>query len=616
MKKVNQILMLFASFLMLTMILFSCERTALQDTVLPDTMSAQTSLMMVLSTVKYEAEGGAIGGGAQIQNASAASGGKVIGALNNVGAYVRINSVDGGSGGSVKVQVRYSNGYPNTRSLSLYVNGVNIKQLSFPTTGNWNVFATIETTISLNAGIGNTIALQRNSGDIAAADIDYIQIDLGGYEAESGTVGGGAQVQTASAASGGKVIGALNNIGAYVRINSVEGGGGGTVTLQIGYANGYSTTRTLSLYINSVKVKQLSFPITGSWNTFSSIQTTASLNAGANNTITIQRDAADVEAADIDYIAVSFGGTVPPATWLSGTATVEVGNGTDPAQYFGNWRGTPVQIGQTWPNTPDAWGINPAIANSWSGFQGPMSLSYAPGPDWVDQSTGQTLTGWRNWATVANGGNDAWWTAAAKKVKALRSGRGTTYISPFYEFNGDWMTWSVTRTTQGYADFKAGWTRVANIWRREFPAAKLVLPAAMSRDVPAAMMPAPSTYDIGGGTIYNAWPWEANGATAIQKLEAFRQQIAVAGKPFGITEWANSANPNTEGGGGDAPGFITAMRSWMVQHAGTGAGQLVFETFFNIPGYALDHELIHWTGSAVQVSTTQPQTAAKYRDLY
>jgi hypothetical protein len=614
MKKKKKSLMRLVCFALLVLAISACKHTALQDMVLP--VKSQEQQTAVTSTVKYEAEAGAIGGGSQVQTASAASGGKVIGALNNVGAYVSINSINGGTGGTVKLQVRYANGYSNTRSLSLYVNGTNIKQLSFPSTGNWNVFATLETTVSLNAGTGNTVALQRNSADVAAADIDYIQVAPGGYEAENGTIGGGSQVQTASAASGGKVIGALNNTGAYVRINSVDGGSGGTVTLQIGYANGYSNARTLSLYINSVKSGQLSFPATGSWNTFSSIQATASLNAGSSNTITIQRDAADVAAADIDYIAVTFGGTTPPATWLSGTATIEVGNGADPAQYFSNWRGTPVQIGQTWPNTPDAWGINPAVANSWSGFQGPMSLSYSAGPDWVDPSTGQTLTGWRNWATVANGGNDAWWRAAAKKVKALRAGRGTTYVSPFYEFNGDWMDWSVTRTTQGYADFKAGWARVAAIWRQEFPGVKLVLPAAMSRDVPAAMIPDPSTYDLGGGTIYNAWPWEANGATTMQRLEAFRQQIAAAGKPFGITEWANAANPNEQGGGGDAPGFITAMHDWMVQHAGTGAGQLVFETFFNIPGYALDHELIHWNGSAVQVSTTQPQTAAKYRDLF
>lgn len=308
----------------------------------------------------------------------------------------------------------------------------------------------------------------------------------------------------------------------------------------------------------------------------------------------------------------------PPANnqWLSGTATIESGHGADPAKYFSEWRGTSIQIGQTWPNSPDVWSLDPQITNSWSGFEGSMSLSFDGGPDWVDPFTGDTLLGWRDWETVANGGNDAWWTAAAKKVKSFRAGKGTTYISPFYEFNGDWMDWSVPRTSDGYEKFKAGWKRVSQIWRREFPEARLVLPAAMSRDVPAEMMPDTSTYDVGGGTIYNAWPWEADGATAIKRLEAFRQQVASAGKPFAITEWANAANPNEQGGGGDAPGFIEAIHSWMTKSAGTGAGQLIFETYFNIPDYNLDFELVHQNGSAMRVSTTQPQTAAMYRKLY
>ena len=34
------------------------------------------------------------------------------------------------------------------------------------------------------------------------------------------------------------------------------------------------------------------------------------------------------------------------ADWLSGTATVEDGNGADPAKYFSDWRGTPSKSGR------------------------------------------------------------------------------------------------------------------------------------------------------------------------------------------------------------------------------------------------------------------------------
>ena len=296
--------------------------------------------------------------------------------------------------------------------------------------------------------------------------------------------------------------------------------------------------------------------------------------------------------------------------WLSGVGTKEHGNGPDPAQYFGDWRGAPVEIGQSWPNSPDVWSVNATISNSWAGFQGPMSLSFAPGPDW------RGLQGWRSYEATARGDMDAWWRAAAQNTAQLRAGKGTTYVALFYEFNGDWMDYSVTRTNQGYADFRNAWTRIARIWKEEFPEVRLILPAACVRNVPSAMMPDPATYDLVGCTIYNAWPWTADGAPAMRLLEIGRQRAHSVGKPFAITEWANSASPQTRGGGGDAPGYITAMHSWMRKHAGTGAGQLVFETFFNIDGYDLDHILLRPNGAEGIVSTTQSQTAARYRELW
>ena len=296
--------------------------------------------------------------------------------------------------------------------------------------------------------------------------------------------------------------------------------------------------------------------------------------------------------------------------WLSGVATKEQGNGPDPAKYFGDWRGAPVEIGQTWPHTPDVWGIHPSVAHSWAGFDGPMSLSFSPGGDW------KGLQGWRSYAATARGDMDAWWRAAAKNTRKLRAGKATTFVSPFYEYNGNWMKWSVTRDSQGYADFRNAWARVARIWRQEFPEVKLVLPAACARNVPTAMMPDSSTYDLVGCTIYNAWPWRADGAATLRLLENGRERAEKVGKPFAITEWANSASGSVGGGGGDAPGFISAMHSWMKKHAGTGSGELVFETFFNIDGYALDHIMLRWNGSGGSASGNQSRTAARYRELW
>lgn len=286
------------------------------------------------------------------------------------------------------------------------------------------------------------------------------------------------------------------------------------------------------------------------------------------------------------------------STWLSGAAGPEAANGK-----FGTWRGEAVTIGETWPNTPDLWSLQPGF--EWGSWTGPMSVSIDPGANWP------------GWSSAAAGGHDTFFRQVGQKLKQLRSGKGTTYISPFYEFNGDWMKWSVTRSPQGYTDFKNAWARISNILRQEFPEGKLVLVPACSRDVPAEMMPAASTYDLGGGTIYNEWPFEANGATAMQRLEVCRARAEAAGKPFGITEWSNAGQPRAQssGGGGEAPAFISAMHSWMSQHAGTGPGQLVFETHFNIGGYEARFEFCTGGSTTCSVNAVQPQTAERYRSL-
>ncbi|MBP3962605.1 fibronectin type III domain-containing protein [Paenibacillus lignilyticus] len=133
------------------------------------------------TTTVYEAENGTFAVGAQQQNASNASGGKVVGNINSVGAYSQIASVNGAAGGNASLVIRYANGYADNRSLSLYVNGVDVQQITFAPTGSWNTFAdTAAITIPLNVGTGNTIKLQRDSADVNAADIDKYTITTSG----------------------------------------------------------------------------------------------------------------------------------------------------------------------------------------------------------------------------------------------------------------------------------------------------------------------------------------------------------------------------------------------------------------------------------------------------
>lgn len=289
--------------------------------------------------------------------------------------------------------------------------------------------------------------------------------------------------------------------------------------------------------------------------------------------------------------------------WLSGVGSPEQGNGPDPVAYFSNWRGSPVEIGQTWVNTTDLWTVNPSSPNTWAGFVGPMSVCIVPAE-----------SGWSSdWSGAANGTYDSFWAACAQNLANFRAGKGTTYVAPFYEFNGDWMYYSVPRNAQGYSNFRTAWERMAAIWRQHMPAARIVLPPCFSRDVPDAMIPNSNSFDLYGGTIYNNWPWQANGATAMTRIEVGRAKAQSLGKAFCVTEWAAASNAADGGGGGDGPGYMTAMHDWFDLHKGTGAGQVEFETFFNQPGYGASFHILNPNGT---VSPSQPNAAAQYQSLF
>jgi len=394
--------------------------------------------------VTYQAENGVIGGTAAVTADSNASFGYKVGNLNDVGSYVQLNNVSVANAGTYTITIRYSNGYPDTRTKSLYVNGVDVATVSFPPTGNWNIYSTVTASVSLNEG-SNTIKIQRDSADSPASDIDSIfvpgatsawtvvnnygpyyyvnyyspggtivydggatgyynndvqfsqttndaieftfhgtgvrwigaknnnhgmanvyidgvsqglvdtygpvwekQLILfekrnlpegvhtlkvavsgtknaastgtaidwdafeaiqGGtkYEAESGTVGGGAVTASDTYASGGSKVGTLNSDGAYVQFGSVNtpsGTGTGYYDLTIRYSNGYPDTRTKSLYVNGTKVMSVAFPATGNWNIYKEVKVAVHLNAGSN-TIKIQKDSADAGGTDIDRIYVA-----------------------------------------------------------------------------------------------------------------------------------------------------------------------------------------------------------------------------------------------------------------------------------------------------------------------
>jgi chitodextrinase len=128
------------------------------------------------------------------------------------------------------------------------------------------------------------------------------------YEAESGTWGGGASIQYASNASGGQAIGTMMNAGAYTQV-TVDGGAGGAASLVVRFANGHSVNRSLSLYVNGVRQRQVVFVPTGGWNTFVDSEAVAITLTAGSNAVRLQTDSGDSPDADIDRFVVTIGGT-------------------------------------------------------------------------------------------------------------------------------------------------------------------------------------------------------------------------------------------------------------------------------------------------------------------
>jgi hypothetical protein len=87
-------------------------------------------------------------------------------------------SVNSPTAGSYPISLRYSNG-PNpsegAKTVSLYVNGTRVKQVSLASTGNWDTWAVSTDTVTLKAG-GNTISYRVDSTDVGHVNIDNLTI--------------------------------------------------------------------------------------------------------------------------------------------------------------------------------------------------------------------------------------------------------------------------------------------------------------------------------------------------------------------------------------------------------------------------------------------------------
>src|SRR5665647_841359 len=141
-----------------------------------------------------------------------------------------------------------------------------------------------------------TVAARATTGYVLADDATSEWTHTFGvgtdYEAEDATLTGGPTVYPNGQASGGLMVGPLYE-GAAITFEDVVAGD----SVDIRYANGSEFPGQLSLYVNGVDVATVTTPLTGSWDTFSTVH----VDVPVSGTVTLQVDSDDAAVNGASY---------------------------------------------------------------------------------------------------------------------------------------------------------------------------------------------------------------------------------------------------------------------------------------------------------------------------
>lgn len=142
----------------------------------PNSFNENIPIQSQIGTI-YEAENAVLSGGAGVNtNHVDYSGTGFVDGYVTQGATTTFN-VSVPKRGKYNVDMRYSAGRGGTEIVSIYVNGMKVKQTSLQTTDSWDAWADKVETLTLNAG-SNTIAFKYDADDSGWINIDYIALAL------------------------------------------------------------------------------------------------------------------------------------------------------------------------------------------------------------------------------------------------------------------------------------------------------------------------------------------------------------------------------------------------------------------------------------------------------
>ncbi|WNS46812.1 CBM35 domain-containing protein [Paenibacillus sp. MMS20-IR301] len=272
----------------------------------------------------YEAEDAKVSGVSRITGKSAYASGSIYEKFNNSSEndYIEF-TVNTGTEGTYSLDFRYNNNTTDAVAMKLGVNQEADRELIFASNAGFEANFDLKSAynIKLNAG-SNTIRL---SGKSALA-LDAMIIKRSTlYEAENAVLTGNAKADNDHPGySGTGFAGGLWTSGSAVSFK-VNAPAAGSYSVNLGYSLGFDDDRTLSMYVNGQKIKQVDFFSLKSWDSWADRYDNVFLQEG-ENTITYKYDAGNTGNVNLDYITVT-----EATTWHYGAEDAKLSGAGDTA---------------------------------------------------------------------------------------------------------------------------------------------------------------------------------------------------------------------------------------------------------------------------------------------
>jgi Ca2+-binding RTX toxin-like protein len=232
---------------------------------------------------RYEAESATLSGPAVATTFTGYTGTGYADYANTAGDYVEF-TVDAPTAGWYDLEFRYANGAA-ARTLGLSLNGVaTAGGALFDSTGAWGTWGTTTIPLRLGAG-GNTVRLVAIGQ--SGPNLDSVTLRPGSegptqIQAEASSRAGAVVSSAEPGFTGTGYVAYQHDSGDWVEFG-YPAPAAGTYVLRFRYANGSTTDRPLELKVNGAVARaRLSFPPTGGWSVWKTVELSVALPAGSN----------------------------------------------------------------------------------------------------------------------------------------------------------------------------------------------------------------------------------------------------------------------------------------------------------------------------------------------